>query len=113
MGLTTATPLPPLAKLAIWAVLVLSLLRLLIRQRGVPSAMTLRADGRLLLVGGDGDNMECAVDPATTVLPWLVVLKYRTGRAVESLVLPVDALGIEGHRQLRVWLRWQANVDSV
>ncbi len=112
MGLS-ATPLPMPVKLAIWVVLVLSLLRLLIRQRGVPSAMTLRADGRLLLVGSDGGSVECAVDPATTVMPWLVVMKYKTVRAAGSLVLPVDALGVEGHRQLRVWLRWQASVGSV
>lgn len=112
MGLA-ATPLPIPFKLAIWVVLVLSLVRLLIRQRGVPSALMLRADGRLLLIGRDGGSVECAVDPATTVMPWLVVMKYKAARSVESLVLPVDALGVEGHRQLRVWLRWQASVGSV
>jgi hypothetical protein len=35
----------------------------------------------------------------------------RTNSGTEALVLPVDALGAERHRQLRSWLRWQANVD--
>jgi len=103
-------PLP--AKVAVWLVLALSLFRLLrLRDRALPAALRLQADGRLALVDAVGKETECRVDAATTVMPWLVVLRYRTSQGTESLALPVDALGAEGHRQLRTWLRWRASVD--
>jgi len=103
-------PLP--VKMAIWLVLALSLFRLLrLRDRALPAALRLQADGRLALVDADGKATECRVDAATTVMPWLVVLRFRTAQAGESLALPVDALGADGHRQLRAWLRWRASVD--
>jgi hypothetical protein len=105
-------PLP--AKLAVWVILSLSLSRLLWQQRlTLPSALKLQADGRLALIDATGAMTECRVQPDTTVLPWLVVLRYRTPGNLASLVLPVDALGIDEHRQLRTWLRWRANVDPV
>jgi hypothetical protein len=102
-------PLPLPFRLAIWLVLALSLSRLLRRQH-FPTELKLCPDGRLFLVR-DGDNTECRIDAGTTVFPWLVVLRLRTNSGTEALVLPVDALSAERHRQLRSWLRWQANVD--
>lgn len=109
----TATALPAPVKLAILIVLALSLSRLLLRQRRLPVALKLQADGRLSLLDDDGNATECRIDPATSVTPWLIVLRFKSGKAFESLVLPVDAVGTEGHRLLRTWLRWRANVDPV
>jgi hypothetical protein len=103
-------PLP--AKLAIWFILTLSLSRLLWQRRlALPAALRLQADGGLALIDSGGGVMECRVLPDTTVMPWLVVLRYKAVGKVDSLVLPVDALGTEEHRQLRIWLRWRARLD--
>jgi hypothetical protein len=107
----TATALPVPVKLAIWIVLALSLFRLLLRQRRLPAALKLQANGRMFLLDHTGDATECRIDPATVVMPWLIVLRLSIRQTVESLVLPVDAVGAEGHRQLRTWLRWRASVD--
>jgi hypothetical protein len=103
-------PLP--AKLAIWIVLSLSLSRSILLQRRLPLAIKLGAEGQLHMIDADGMECECQVQPDTTVLPGLVVLRYNTSGRSSSLVLPVDALGAEGHRQLRTWLRWRASVDQ-
>jgi hypothetical protein len=103
-------PLP--ARLAVWVVLSLSLSRLLWQQRrSLPSALKLHADGMLALIDARGGMTECRIQPDTTVMPWLVVLRYKTPRTIDSLVLPVDALGMDAHRQLRTWLRWRARLD--
>jgi hypothetical protein len=103
-------PLP--ARIAVWIILSLSLSRLLWQQRrSLPSALKLQADGMLALIHPQDAITECRVQPDTTVMPWLIVLRYRTTGTTDSLVLPVDALGTEGHRQLRTWLRWRASVD--
>lgn len=79
--------------------------RLLVR-RDV-AALTLHADGRCKVVHADGKCMEVSINPALTVVfPWLVVLHYRAPGMRGSLVLPAAAVGNEGHRRLRVWLRW-------
>jgi hypothetical protein len=75
--------------------------------------MTLGADGRLPLLRADGSSSACRVDGrATTVFAWLVILTARHGGQTVALVLPVDALGAEGHRQLRVWLKWRLNAAA-
>lgn len=102
-------PLP--AKLAVWVVLSLSLSRLLLRQRRLPAAIKLQSDGQMRLIDAEGAETECQIESDTAVMPWLVVLRYRARGEVASLVLPVDAFGSEAHRQLRIWLRWRANVD--
>lgn len=101
--------LPIFAKLVVWAILALSLGRLLAMRRE-PVGMTLNANGRLDLTRAGGQSLDCTVDAETTVLPWLVVLRLKTGKGIETLVLPQDALGAEEHRQLRTWLRWRATV---
>jgi hypothetical protein len=104
-------PLP--VKLGIWFVLTLSLSRLVwLRRLSLPAALKLQADGKLALIDSQGVAMECRVQPETTVMPWLIVLRYKAPGKSQSLVLPVDALGSEAHRQLRTWLRWRARVDS-
>ena len=104
--------LPVAAKLLLLVILTLSLV-LAVRRSGRTAALTLNTDGRLSLLRLDGSSLDGQVDPATTVFPWLVVLLVRTAEKTEALVLPVDALGGEGHRQLRLWLRWKANAEPV
>jgi hypothetical protein len=106
-----ATDLPVVARLLLLPILGLSLMRTL--RRGNVSALTLGADGHLTLVGPDGSATACEVDRATTVFRWLIVLQATTHEGPESLTLPVDALGVEGHRQLRLWLKWKASVSAV
>jgi hypothetical protein len=101
----------PLAlKAAVWVALAISL-AMFVRRRPV-AALTLNANGQLSLFRVDGSSVECRIDPATTIFPWLVVLLVKTVEKTEALVLPVDALGAEGHRQLRIWLKWKANVGQ-
>jgi hypothetical protein len=101
--------LPIFAKLAAWAVLAFSLVRLLTACRKVVS-LTLNANGRLDLTRAESEQFDCTVDAETTVLPWLVILRSKTGETTETLVMPQDALGADDHRQLRTWLRWRATV---
>jgi hypothetical protein len=98
------------AKLAAWVILALSLARLLTARRR-PVSLTLNANGRLDLTRAGSQPLDCTVDAETTVLPWLVVLRLKTGKGTETLVLPQDALGAEEHRQLRTWLRWRATIE--
>jgi hypothetical protein len=82
----------------------------LLCQRDVVT-LTLSADGRLFIERQDGTRVEADVHPETTVFPWLVVLLWRAGETgLESLALPRAATGAEAHRQLRLWLKWQAGV---
>jgi len=73
-------------------------------------ALTLGADGRLAIEGRDGTCAEARVHPQTTVFPWLVVLLCHIDGRLESLTLPHVAMDAESHRQLRLWLKWQAKV---
>ncbi len=74
-------------------------------------ALTLKADGTL---EADCRGAWCSarIDPRTAVFPWLVVLLLRIGDRKISLALPPDALGREGHRQLRLWLGWKASAAT-
>lgn len=104
------TSLPVPAKLLVGLFIVLSLFRSL--RRRPAAALTLRADGAVDVLRPDGTRQEARVLPATTVYPWLVVLVVTAAGRRQSLVLPVDALGGEGHRQLRLWLRWKASATA-
>ena len=73
--------------------------------------LTLRVDGRIEIGRHDGSVAEASVEPATTVVSWLVVLVYRIGGRIEALVLPPDTLTDDAHRELRLWLRWKAASD--
>lgn len=106
----TRLPLP--ARLVVWVVLSLSLSRSILLQRRMPVAIKLGAEGQMRLIDADGIEREYQIQSDSTVLPWLVVLRYKTEGSCDSLVLPVDAIGTDGHRQLRTWLRWRASVDQ-
>jgi hypothetical protein len=103
-------PIP--VKLGLALILVLSLFRRMRTRQELPQALKLLPDGSLDCIGVDGNHANWRIDPTTTALPWLVVLRLRGPTSTRSLVLPRDALGPEGHRQLRVWLRWRITGDS-
>ncbi len=75
-------------------------------------AVTLQANGELVIEHRDGSSVAAAVHSQTTVFPWMVVLLWRAGGRLESLALPRVAMDAESHRQLRLWLRWQAKPAS-
>jgi toxin CptA len=100
------TTLPAPAKLIAGLFIALSLVRCLRRRPAV--SLRLKTDGTLEIERPDGARQEACVLPGTTVFPWLVVLSLRVGGRKESLTLPMDALGVDGQRQLRLWLRWKA-----
>jgi toxin CptA len=98
--------LPFAGKLLLWFGLAASLARTL--RRPSATGLTLGADGHVTLIRGDGSLTECQVEHATTVFPWLIVLRARHAHGAETLTLPIDALGADGHRRMRLWLKWRA-----
>lgn len=72
-----------------------------------------RRDGSLAVRSGD-DWVEARLLPDSTVLPWLVVLRYRLpdARGPGARVVLPDSLPADDFRHLRVWLRWRANLDG-
>jgi hypothetical protein len=108
------TSLPPVLKFACLLALAASLVFYSNRHLGRPpvAAMILKSDGRMELERRDGARIEAAVHPQTTVFAWLVVLLLRTETGTLALTLPLDALGVDGHRKLRLWLRWKAELSA-
>ena len=82
-------------------------------RRDAPREILLKADGRCLVTDQAGRRRELTVLPATMVHRLLVTLVGRDAQGTMAIPLPVDAVGREGHRQLRVWLRWLALSDPV
>lgn len=56
-----------------------------------------------------GARLPATIMPQTTVLPGLVVLLLRSAGRTSAFSLPVDAMAADDHRQLRLWLKWQAS----
>ncbi len=100
------TTVPLWAKSLIWFLLGISYYRT-VRQPW-PARLVLRPDGRLLWIDAEGLDAECRVHPSTVVLPWLIMLRLDAPDGRRNLPLTVDALGTEGHRRLRLWLREKA-----
>jgi toxin CptA len=103
------TPFWPAAKLALCLPIAWSLWRQL--HRTLPAEIVLKADGKLLWVDQDGRSREGAVAADTAVFPWLVILRLKIDGQSRALGLPLDALCADGHRRLRLWLRWLAVSD--
>jgi hypothetical protein len=101
------TSLPMVAKLAIWSALVLSLVIGLIQTS--PRDLLLDPHGGLQIADRDGKFVDGSIDPATSVLGWLIVLNVRIERERRVLVLLPDSLGREELRRLRAWLKLRAN----
>lgn len=104
------TGLPLALKIPLLLVLALSLASCLRRQvlRHPVVALTLQADGGLVITRRDGTCAAAQVHPHTTVFPWLSVLRLRVDGRWLALALPRDALNAEDYRQLRLWLRWKS-----
>jgi len=78
--------------------------------RGDIASLTLAPDGGVQFARRDGSSSTGHAAADTLVSPWLIVLRLRLDEGGSaSLVLPVAALGADGHRRLRIWLRWRAN----
>ena len=77
-------------------------------------ALQAGADGVLRCQKVDDSWVEAVVSSQTVVLSWLIVLQGKLPEAQQSLALtlPVDALGAEGHRLFRRWLRWRSQVPT-
>lgn len=100
----------PLRLLLAAAILVSAWLTLGALRRPAASALHLAGGGMLELETTYGARLAATVDARTTVLPGLIVLLMRLGRRTATLVLLRDAMGADGHRRLRLWLRWRAAV---
>lgn len=83
---------------------------LVLRQSRYPevSALHLGKAGELEIETKVGARETATVLPQTTVLPGLIVLLLRRSGRTTALPLPTDATGQHAHRQLRLWLKWQA-----
>lgn len=81
-------------------------------RRADPKALTLKADGELELHFANRADAIGRIQSATTVLPWLIVLLVKTGGHTRAVTLPRDAMGKDGHRRLRLWLKWQASAEA-
>jgi len=72
-----------------------------------PSAVLLRADGKLDLLMPDASSALVEVATDSLVLPWLVIVHLHGESKLPPLVIWPDALaGADDHRQLRLWLKW-------
>ncbi|MDD5250552.1 MAG: hypothetical protein PHY45_16365 [Rhodocyclaceae bacterium] len=109
-----ATALPGALMLPSLLLLALSLAITLRRHvlRPPLQALTLKADGELEVQCSDGRCGAAAIHPQTAVFSWLVTLQLRIDGRNVALALPPDALEAEGHRQLRLWLRWKASAAT-
>ncbi|MDK9725157.1 MAG: hypothetical protein OEL88_09705 [Sterolibacteriaceae bacterium MAG5] len=96
--------------LGIGSLLAISLVFTLRTQRAHPawSAMTLLADGQLEMERGDGGRHGAELLAGSTAFPWLVILRLQVEGRHLSLTLLPDGLEGDGHRLLRLWLRWRA-----
>lgn len=73
------------------------------------STITLLADGQLEMERTDGRRHGAELLAGSSAFPWLVVLLLRVdGRRLSLAMLP-DGLEGDGHRILRLWLRWGAS----
>ena len=99
----------PILLLAIVVSMGLSLRRLHGPQRIV--RLKLRNDGLLEYFRRNEETGEARIHPHATVTPWMSILLLRQGRRSEALIVLPDALSSEDFRQLRLWLRWRAEMD--
>lgn len=101
-------PLSQGVRLALLFLLGLLLVRSWRRLNRAFPALLLRRDGKLELLYSQGEPLPAEASRETVVWPWLVVLHLRNdGRRLAPLLLFRDSLvGVDAHRQLRMWLRW-------
>lgn len=72
-----------------------------------------KEEGEWVLRQGSGRELTGRLAPDTFFRPWLVVLNFRTGRAVPALILFSGEPDAQTHRRLRVRLRlYQARLEE-
>lgn len=79
-----------------------------------PLELRLHEDGRLEWRAAAASWQSASVLAHSSVSPWGCLLAYRTEgqrRTRHALILP-DSLAADDFRRLRVWLRWQAQVEG-
>ncbi len=96
--------IPPVIKIVTWAALVVSLTAQLFATP--PAEITLDRHGRAQVRDRSSEPLEAMVAGTTVVLGGLIVLRLATARGARTVVLPPDSLAGDGHRRLRVALRW-------
>ena len=106
VGVFFAMPWPLSARIALFAVLVVSLWRSL-RSTEVTS-IHLHENGTIKCIMSDGMSLSTTLLPDTTVFSWLVVLRMKANERKQaiSLALFPDHMSHEEFRVLRLWLNW-------
>ena len=74
-----------------------------------PRSLVLDGDGQCLVIDGAGRRYHGAIADAL-VSPVVVVISLRTHRRRRAVVVPMDAMDRESHRQLRRRVRWLCRV---
>jgi toxin CptA len=92
---------------ALLAALAVSLVQSLRHRREI--RIRCGSDGSLDLWRGD-EWRSATLQTDSTVLSWLVVLRYRAEgeRRIRSSVIMADGMAADDFRRLRVWVRWKA-----
>lgn len=95
---------------SVWLVPLRTLLDQRKRSAARITALRLLPAGRLEARDYSGHVTEYHIDPATTLLGPLVVMHLTAPTGKRTLTLLPDSLSHDSSRQLRVWLRWHANL---
>jgi hypothetical protein len=77
--------------------------------RGAPRSLVLDGDGQCLIIDGAGRRYHGSIADAL-VSPVVVVISLRGHRRRRAVVVPMDAMDRESHRQLRGRVRWLCRV---
>ena len=76
-----------------------------------PAAIALAADGWCEIECNNGERLIGPMNDAL-ILPSIIILALRRGWQCRAVVIPVDALGAERHRQLRAWTQQARRVNE-
>jgi hypothetical protein len=106
-------PGPGLLRASLLLLLGLLLMRLWHSASRRLPALLLRADGGVEVRDG-GEAQLAQVGKDTVVWPWLVILhlSLEQGERRVWVLFPDGLAGEDGHRQLRLWLRWRRLAEN-
>lgn len=115
VGLLSVSVLPALAQtLAVVGCCVVSALAWRLHWPGArqaPAAIAVAADGGCEVQTTNGQWLSGQLKDAF-VAPNLIILTVRRGLKSQAVMIPVDALGAERHRQLRAWTQQARRVNE-
>jgi hypothetical protein len=77
--------------------------------RRAPRSLVVGGDGHCLVITGDGRQVHGSIADAL-VSSVVVVISLRAGRRRRAVIVPMDAIDRESHRQLRRRIRWLCRV---